>query len=65
MEWPDWAAYESAAIHPRLLEAHTDCVRSLAVGVDGKIFSGSEGMIKEWSGDDGSHMLVHGTHRHT
>jgi hypothetical protein len=32
---------------------HSGPVTSLAVGLDGKIFSGSHGTIRVWSGDDG------------
>jgi len=32
-------------------------VRALAVGPDGKVFSGSDdGTISVWSGDDGAHL---------
>jgi hypothetical protein len=37
----DWAAYEAGVIQPRSLEGYTTPVMSIAVGVDGKIYSGS------------------------
>jgi WD40 repeat protein len=50
-----WAAYESTVIQPRSLEDHTSPVMSIAVGMDGKIYSASEDMtIKVWSGEDGT-----------
>ena len=39
------------------LLGHTNSVFSLAVGLDGKIYSGSrDTTIRVWSGDDGSHL---------
>jgi hypothetical protein len=37
-----WAAYEAEVIEPRELVGHTDAVRALAVGLDGKLYSGSD-----------------------
>jgi WD40 repeat protein len=52
-----WAAYEAGVIKPRELEGHTECVYALAVGIDGKIYSGSnDTTIRVWSGDDGTHL---------
>jgi hypothetical protein len=52
-----WAAYEAGVIKPRKLEGHTGYVRALAVGLDGKVYSGSEDKaIRVWSGDDGTHL---------
>jgi WD40 repeat protein len=60
----DWAAYEAAVITPRSLEGHTAQVWSIAVGMDGKIYSGSENRtIKVWSGEDGT--LMHTLAGHT
>ena len=42
-----WAGYDVGVIVPRVLEGHTGSVRALAVGVDGKIYSGSDDM---WRG---------------
>jgi WD40 repeat protein len=51
-----WAAYEAGVIEPRELEGHTDWVTALAVGLDGKIYSGSnDETIRVWSGD-GTHL---------
>jgi WD40 repeat protein len=50
-----WAAYESGVIQPQSLDGHTRRVRSIAVGLDGKIYSGSEDTtVKVWSGEDGT-----------
>jgi WD40 repeat protein len=52
-----WAAYEAGVIKPRELEGHDEGVRALAVGLDGKVYSGSDDeMIRVWSGDDGTHL---------
>jgi WD40 repeat protein len=52
-----WAAYEAGVIKPRKLEGHTADVIALAVGLDGKVYSGSEDeTIRVWSGDDGTHL---------
>jgi hypothetical protein len=52
-----WAAYEAGAIKPRELAGHTNPVCALAVGLDGKIYSGSaDNTIRVWSGDDGTHL---------
>jgi len=37
-----WAAYEAGTIKPRGFEGHTGNVWALAVGLDGKVYSGSE-----------------------
>ena len=50
-------AYETGIIRPDVLGGHTDVVWSLAVGLDGKIYSGSEDKtIRVWSGVDGIHL---------
>jgi WD40 repeat protein len=50
-----WAAYESGVIQPQSLEGHAARVWSIAVGVDGKIYSASDDeTIKVWSGEDGT-----------
>ena len=52
-----WAAYETGVIKPRTLEGHTDTVFSLAVGLDGKVYSGSsDKTIMVWSGESGAHL---------
>jgi WD40 repeat protein len=44
-------------INPREFNRHTSDVNALAVGLDGKIYSGSsDGTIRVWSGDDGTHL---------
>jgi WD40 repeat protein len=43
--------------HLRTLEGHADVVCSLAVGLDGKVYSGSfDKTIRVWSGEDGTHL---------
>ena len=52
-----WAAYNARIIKPQRVEGHTDSVRCLAVGLDGKIYSGSQDKaIRVWSGVDGTHL---------
>jgi hypothetical protein len=52
-----WAAYEAGVIKPRGLDGHTSSVGALAVGLDGKVYSGSDDQtIRVWSGDDGTHL---------
>jgi hypothetical protein len=52
-----WAVYEAGLIKPRELEGHTGYVRALAVGLDGKVYSGSEDeTIRGWSATDGTHL---------
>jgi hypothetical protein len=52
-----WAAYEAGVIKPRGLHGHTAHVYALAVGLDGKVYSGSgDKTIRVWSGDDGTHL---------
>jgi WD40 repeat protein len=52
-----WAAYESGTIQPTSLEGHTADVTALAVGLDGKVYSGSKDYtIRVWSGDNGAHL---------
>jgi hypothetical protein len=52
-----WAAYEAGLIKPRDLEGHNEGVCALAVGLDGKVYSGSNDMtIRVWSGTDGTHI---------
>jgi hypothetical protein len=36
-----WAAYEVGAIYPRKLKGHTGTVYALAIGLDGRVYSGS------------------------
>ena len=43
--------------HLQTLEGHTSYVFALAVGLDGKVYSGSfDKTIRVWSGDDGAHV---------
>jgi len=52
-----WAAYEAGTIKPRVLESCAGGVTSLAVGLDGKVYSGSaDSTIRVWSGTDGTHL---------
>jgi WD40 repeat protein len=57
-----WAAYEARTIKPRGLEGHTNTVHArsvhaLAVGLDGKVYSGSyDKTIMVWSGESGAHL---------
>jgi WD40 repeat protein len=52
-----WAAYEAGAIEPRRLEGHTGDVRALAIGLDGKVYSGAtDNTIMVWSGESGAHL---------
>ena len=45
-----WVAYEAGEIKPRMLEGHTDDVNALAIGLDGKVYSGSsDKTIMVWS----------------
>jgi len=65
MQVGKWAAYEAGAIQPRALEGHTDAVWSIAVGMDGKIYSGSGDMtIKVWNGEDGTLLRTLVGHTH-
>jgi WD40 repeat protein len=60
-----WAAYEAGLIEPRELDGHIDDVTSLAVGLDGKVYSGSnDTTIRVWSGDDGTHLQTIVGHTH-
>ena len=53
----NWVAYEKGVIKPEVLEGHTLGVSALAVGLDGKIYSGSyDPLIRVWSGVDGEHL---------
>ena len=50
-----WAAYEARAIMPMELKGHTGGIGALALGLDGKIYSGSnDKTIRVWSGVDGA-----------
>ena len=59
-----WEAYEAELITPDVLEGHTRNVCTLAVGLDGKIYSGSDDdTIRVWSGVDGAllqTLQIHG-----
>jgi len=59
-----WAAYESGVLKPQELEGHAGAVMALAVGLDDKIYSGSEDKtIRVWSGESGAHLQT--LHGHT
>jgi hypothetical protein len=59
-----WAAYEEGVIKPRQLEGHAGYVCAIAVGLDGKVYSGSSDMtIRVWSGESGAHLQT--LHGHT
>ena len=50
-----WAAYEAGTIKPWALRGHTDTVWALAVGLDGRVYSGSaDRTIKVWSSNSGT-----------
>jgi hypothetical protein len=52
-----WPAYEAGVITSRELVGHTHYVIALTVGLNGKVYSGSDnGTILVWSGDDGTHL---------
>jgi len=52
-----WAAYEAGTVKPRRLEGHTNTVNVLAIGLDGRVYSGSSDMtIRVWSGESGAHL---------
>jgi hypothetical protein len=52
-----WAAYEEGVITPQEIEGHTGYVWALAIGLDGKVYSGSEDKaIRVWSGESGAHL---------
>jgi hypothetical protein len=52
-----WAAYEEGLIRPSMLSGHTGTVPALAVGLDGKVYSGStDKTIRVWSGESGAHL---------
>jgi hypothetical protein len=52
-----WAAYAAGEIKPRELVGHTSTLFALAVGLDGKIYSGARNQeIRVWSGVDGAHL---------
>lgn len=53
-----WKAYDAGIIKPRILNTgHAGTIWTLAMGLDGKMYSGSEdGTIRVWSGVDGHHL---------
>jgi hypothetical protein len=52
-----WAAYEAGTIKPRTLEGHKSTVRTVAIGLDGKVYSGSfDNTVMVWSGESGTHL---------
>jgi hypothetical protein len=64
-----WAAYEDGVIEPHALEPmHDDRVIALAVGLDGKVYSGSEDRtVRVWTSKGehiGHHMTLEGHTSH-
>ena len=52
-----WAAYEAGVTKPRDLEGHNEGLCALAVGLDGKVYSGSnDKTIRVWSPVDSTHL---------
>jgi hypothetical protein len=52
-----WTAYNEGTIQPRTIDGHTGLVYALAVGLDGRIYSGSDDRtIMVWSGESGAHL---------
>jgi hypothetical protein len=52
-----WAAYEAGVIMPQKFEGRTDNVWALAVGLDGKVYSGSRDQtVRVWSSESGAHL---------
>jgi hypothetical protein len=52
-----WAAYEEGVIKPQRLGGHKGFVCAIAVGLDGKVYSGSrDKTIRVWSGESGAHL---------
>ena len=50
-----WSGVDGA--HLQTLEGHTDLIRALVAGLDGKIYSGSlDETIRVWSGVDGTNL---------
>jgi WD40 repeat protein len=61
-----WAAYEAGVIMPQKIEGHTGTVWALAVGLDGKVYSGSDDRtIRVWSGESGAHLQTLQGHTNT
>eukprot|EP00035_Acanthoeca_spectabilis_P014880 m.293158 g.293158 ORF g.293158 m.293158 type:complete len:146 (-) comp16240_c0_seq2:738-1175(-) len=54
-----WEAYAREGRQPVALEGHQGSIQSLAVGIDGKVFSASnDWTIKVWRGTNGSHLYT-------
>jgi hypothetical protein len=52
-----WAAYKAGVITPRELKGHTKSVNAIVVGLDGKVYSGSNDCtVRVWSGDSLAHV---------
>jgi WD40 repeat protein len=52
-----WVAYAAGSIKSRTMEGRTSAVYALAVGLDGKVYSGSaDNTIMVWSGERGAHL---------
>jgi hypothetical protein len=62
-----WAAYEAGLIKPRVYmgpKPHVERVTHLAVGQNGKLYSGSyDASIQVWSSGDGTHLSTLTGHR--
>jgi uncharacterized membrane protein len=52
-----WAEYEAGVMRPRALEGHKGWVFTIAVGLDGKVYSAGSSdkkRVRVWSGEDGT-----------
>ena len=54
-----WLAHETGFIKPLGLAGHTTSVRAIAVGPDGRVYSGaSDDTTRVWSSEDGAHLYT-------
>jgi WD40 repeat protein len=52
-----WAAYEAGTIKPRELKGHAGAMYALAVGLNGRVYSGlQDTTIMVWSSESGAHL---------
>lgn len=52
-----WLALETGTIKPQGLAGHTTSVRAIAIGPDGRVYSGaSDDTTRVWSCEDGVHL---------